>query len=117
MTARANAPQPTASVLKTSEESNVKATLEVLIMFISMSTVVFTRVTTVKLIEILQMKMIGNHLINSPHLENEYDGVVTELLDKCGLMRSSYSLSLRINKVLQVKMIEAEKSVKRILTS
>ena len=52
MTARANAPQPTASVLKTSEESNVKATLEVLIMFISMSTVVFTRVTTVKLIEI-----------------------------------------------------------------
>ena len=64
MRARANAAQPTASVLKTVEESNVKVLFEVLIKFISMSTVVITRVTTVTLMETLQLKMIGNHLID-----------------------------------------------------
>ena len=114
------AAQPTPNVMKTWEGVKSNVLPLVLSMLTSLPFLTGSNtikiVATVKLIEILPMKMIGNHLINSPHLENEYDGVVTELLDKCGLMRSSYSLSLRINKVLQVKMIEAEKSVKRILT-
>ena len=52
---------------------------------------------------------IGNRCFDSPDLENEYYGVVNELLDKFRLMRSFFSS--RIHHVLEVNLIKAEKYV------
>ena len=58
--------------------------------------------------DVLSRYSHGHHWVKSQaDLKNEYDGVVTELLDKCRLMRSF--LSLRIHHVLQINLIKAEK--------
>ena len=49
---------------------------------------------------------IENRYLDSPDLKNEYDGVVTQLLDKFGLMR--FFFSFWIHHILKIDLIEAE---------
>ena len=56
----------------------------------------------------------GHHRVESQDdLENEYDGVVTELLNKFRLMGSSFSC--RIHHVLEINLIKAENVFSNIL--